>query len=840
MKEKKTKRIKSGRIGSALIMTIVLTVLLSIVALMFVAVARMDKAATSNIADNKMLESAAKSIVELINRELVLDTPGVAGQEYYDYPDANNAWLASLQPYRHDAINYIWHQISDVTGFLKNHGYQCHDVNVQPYNIAYNPDVIRDYPQIKVYSGGTPQDQSADADGDGIADSKWIELKDIRSSKGKPIYAAVRVIDNGGMINVNTAHSFDANSADGSSQMQVNLKGLLKTGDDINDLHQARCGSEVPTDWAKYKKDVIWDYNSIPGGNYLPFDISDELELRYRYCINSKFKSRFEVKDPCTAKTYGKPGSLYDASSDWGLSDWKNRITEPNKVDRRHLLTNCSLDRVINPSGGKMTNINDANLNILYSTIRSILPDANMAAQIAVNIIDYRDIDSDVCDINVGNVIYYGFERPCIYISELAFSFAPPDTNIPGDPNHRSYAIELYKPYRDKDFNDWQVRISGGGTVDINGIWSGDQFYVIGWQDPVAPLPILWIPNDDRGNPAGETKIFDTCDIIYLERKVNSNWIEVDRVPVPPLLVNESNGTPVTRAYQRDISSGKCIRRLWGVWGMWDPNLGYGNKFTIADPNTIQAHPANGPFRNIGEIGRIFLKNAYGSDGIGYDPAYDQEREVLVNLADPNFQQIFKYLTVIDPYNFHPADPCYVNATKVKGRININTAPAFVVAQLPWVSHRKGGYNDANLAKAIVVYRDRTVVTGGDPNYRNRVGAAGIESIGELCNVTRGSDPNYGIDYYSRDNKDQNDFPDLDEPSNRDRVADDFEERDLIFARISDLVTVRSDVFTAYILVRIGTDGPQKRYMVILDRSGVNSSGDKVKIRAFQTVPEAR
>ena len=73
-----------------------------------------------------------------------------------------------------------------------------------------------------------------------------------------------------------------------------------------------------------------------------------------------------------------------------------------------------------------------------------------------------------------------------------------------------------------------------------------------------------------------------------------------------------------------------------------------------------------------------------------------------------------------------------------------------------------------------------------------------------------------------------------------DGAPDDFEERDLIFSRISNLVTVRSDVFTAYILVRIGADGPQKRVMAILDRSNVYSGNDKVRIVALHPVPDPR
>jgi hypothetical protein len=62
----------------------------------------------------------------------------------------------------------------------------------------------------------------------------------------------------------------------------------------------------------------------------------------------------------------------------------------------------------------------------------------------------------------------------------------------------------------------------------------------------------------------------------------------------------------------------------------------------------------------------------------------------------------------------------------------------------------------------------------------------------------------------------------------------------VIFARISNLVTVRSDVFTAYILVRIGANGPQRRVIAILDRSKVTSPTDKVKIIAIQPVPDPR
>ncbi|MHC4844376.1 MAG: hypothetical protein ACYTEE_11285, partial [Planctomycetota bacterium] len=97
------------------------------------------------------------------------------------------------------------------------------------------------------------------------------------------------------------------------------------------------------------------------------------------------------------------------------------------------------------------------------------------------------------------------------------------------------------------------------------------------------------------------------------------------------------------------------------------------------------------------------------------------------------------------------------------------------------------------------------------------------------------------IDYYV-DGLDQRSFPDFtfDGRSQNDGAEDDLEESNLIFYRMSDLVTVRSDVFTAYILVRVGLNGPQRRYIAILDRSGVEKTSDRVKIIALHSVPDSR
>jgi len=377
--------------GSALILVVVLTSLLAIVGVMFVMVARVDRIATSAISENKTLDSAVEAVIARISQELVLDVPRpvVGGPEYYDYPGPEDRWLASLEPHK-DGTDYEWRQISDVTGFLERKGFESQSVEVElPNSQRPRPSErwVRDYPQINVDEDGDFLDKDgalateglwADADGDGVADSKWIELEAINSSKGKTIYAAIRVIDNGGMLNVNTAYQFNPDSPgpdgeyiDGSDQMQINLLALSERGalNTIEQLDNERFGTELH-DMDNYLRDVVWRYNE-PNGAYTPFDISDELALRDRFILNEEdIDTRAETLwTSCFQGRYpevpiGSVGSTYT------ISDWFDRaqydLSEPNATENysyRHIGTTYNMDRIINPVGvvfnnGRMVNVN--------------------------------------------------------------------------------------------------------------------------------------------------------------------------------------------------------------------------------------------------------------------------------------------------------------------------------------------------------------------------------------------------------------------------------------------------------------------------------------------------
>ncbi len=791
--------------GSALILAVVLTSLLAIIGVMFVLVSRLDKMATSGLSENKELNSAVETVIAKISQELALDVPGVAGQEYYDYPDANNIWLACLEPYWFGTGDYKWRRISDIYDVLDANNLQA--------------EIIDDYQTYII-------DANADADGDGVSDSVWVAIPDMNSSKGKPIYAAIRIVDNGGMLNVNTAYKFDPTDTepniDGHSQMQINLAALSVRGANgslataADKLQEWRCGTE-PNDLLLYEQNVIWQYlDSI--GAYTPFDTGDELELRFRHLINqTDIDTRIEVVWDNVFQV-GK-----QVPFDSNLPGWFERaqyeLSEPNNYSYRHLATTYNMDRIIDPNGTKMASVNDSNEYLLYAAIREGLIDGgfvdpnSLAAQIAVNIKDY--VDTDEPNVTVLNG-HYGFEWPCIYISELAHRFVR-DTD---DPSiiYESYAVELYMSYAEDNHPvGWQLAVDENDySLDS---WVAGQYYVILKENTMAPL-----------NAVGTVQVEPTLKFkggtsIELQRPIPSGgYITVDSFPVPPVqagwLLVDNN----PHSLQRDINRHKCIRRLWSG-PTPGATLGFENGYN-AGGEQIQAHPANSDFTNIGEIGMVFCRDA---NSIG--PS-DTEDNVRLDLQNSALQQLFNYLTVFDPtvdgidnngdgYGISDVDP---NELKVPGRLNINTAPWFVLAQLPWVTDPNLAVDDPNrygLAWSIVGHRETI---------------EGFRSIGELMNVL-------GMDYYQAQTGDLLGFPDL---TGDDGAPNDFEERDVIFARISNLVTVRSDVFTAYILVRIGNDGPQKRVMAILDRSNVYYDPvemrevGKVKIRALHLVPDPR
>ena len=265
--------------------------------------------------------------------------------------------------------------------------------------------------------------------------------------------------------------------------------------------------------------------------------------------------------------------------------------------------------------------------------------------------------------------------------------------------------------------------------------------------------------------------------------------------------------------------------------------------------------------------GRINLRNKLYWPLLDFLTFFDASFDGMDNDGDGLVDE-----NIVDPGTGFPIN----QELNVPGRININTAPWYVIKQLPWVVDGTASMlavpavDPDSLAQAIVGFRDKKnlellpiyndlllpnpVVVGLQPDYSVGRGIAttgaanpnisetpGFRHIGQLLQIVvpnpAAANTEFDIRKKMVDGADLILPPDFSTP---DSIEDDFEERDLIFNRISNLVTLRSDVFTAYILVRIGRDGPQKRMIAIFDRSNVFTPTDAPKLVALHPVPDPR
>lgn len=1014
--------------GSVLILVVALTSLLAVLGVMFVMVTRVERISTSAISENKELNFAVETVVARISQVLVSDIPNQPAQEYYDYPKHtvnygarpledqtfdpgpdgilntkddglpyygidDDPWLASLEPVMLDiavAPDIIdpckpgFAHISDIYGtlaFLFQHSYDPGTGQLVDADSDNGDRISFRNLRARIIGPTAPfikEGDKADADGDGVADSRWVKIPNM-TSKGRDVYTAVRIIDNGGMLNANTAFLFDPNDpirerVDGSSQTQINLAALSqRTGSNgpprmaAYILHDRRCGIDEPNNiLAGYDPNVIWQYES-PAGYYTPFDICDELELRNRFTLNHEdilarieenfwtwsFDSSTELETPVdTGKKFNK----------WF---YRTQYEVPDPCySYRHLLTTYNTDRIINPirprlslniniNNGKMFNLNDAedadsHLDLYKALAASIDPnidptmavigDANQVlrrfAQLAVNVADFIDandyqlpplmpnprIRAFAPGIGGGpNDVYFGFEAQP-FITEVAWRI-----DVKPETGRNYFAVELYNPSNERiylaDFelelvddsnslNSVRIGFEATDVIRPDGcfvITNNLEAFVIAPLSGVRERPNLalfggWIP-PDKSKPIEDT----TRDPDKSKPPVYLGWSEVRELYLRRIVgFSDPNGSgpaigaiyvdrqTVEDSYVPPAGDVQYLARDTRDWHVvyqtiqpTSNSLGVKNtvninshnfSFYLPNPYQFLLDPVKplDEFVTVGDIARILTIgnsfNRYRTIGqqLSQWPR-NAEYNVRFDLQDPYSRNIFQYVTVFDPSadnidndadNITDEDVVsLLNETpelKVPGRININTAPWYVLAQLPWVSQRRFEtlyYN--NPARAIVAYRDKLPLFDSIGNmitdYTSRTVAiastkplreeAGFASIGELNFVIGGTNSYYSMQKYSLDNTDLLGLPDLTEaegPGLGDGIPDDFEERDMIFSRISNLVTVRSDVFTAYILVRLGFDGPQKRFVAILDRSNAYSSDSKVKVVALHQVPDPR
>ncbi len=1108
-RQKVVLRRSEHRRGSALILAIVITMILFILGIAFVSTSRSQKETVKSMDTSDELSTAVDTVVDQIDTVLVNDLFGKHGflsdRAAYDYPDANNKWLASLEPRTYEDNNtgviYYWPHITDLwnkfggvsrpqlnyhydpdpqfrfdqNGQTRNYGPQwdytynwdptvmaspvswwyivegsifmkCRVVAEHegilptllncmanaPWSNGYNASSLQQqlglanpipswWVNHRSGPGNWENGMRADADGDGIADSRWVRLYRT-GPEGDYVYAAVRIIDNGGMLNINTAYREPpANSGldwDGTRVTDVDLEGICSPSDNPAMLHQYRCGGKA-IDELNYNRDVAIRLND-PVTGYQPFGIDDELALRNRFFLAAPALTRSATAWPATlnpgpgatgkAIPYQMPlNQPYDIQVEIGeLGNWFNKASDLGSIgnyNRRHICTTYNVDRIVRPSyaaslksGMKsVSNQRQVWLKLPYNGMgnysgfsslskkddyikelaggiyRGLPKDSviqarfgsdytreKLAWQYAVNMVDYQDRDDIPSYITVGDTTYWGVEgvqaikRDTLYISELGYVNYD---NILDDPTKPKsgpyYAIELYNPDTNDKLimkNDYYIKVGNNPPMSLSQLFqnSGISKAIIKAGKTVV---ITSCASETDAQEVFNGHIDTSATILQYPGLTFSNnttsiliskkdWpagsgvdMPVDYGKVPDGVVSPGDHNVHTKERKYKMATGDLLvpgKMFWGdsmgaslgtvpVWTVLADN-----SQTPPVPFTFQLDVTNRNLRSVGEIENV-LAVGYSSKGTGTNVQPDNchilAKDIIeslmllqqhltepqtnanmqnygrIDLKDKDYWGLMNFLMWMDPSH----DGIGATYRDIYGRININTAPWYVIAQLPWLKSIVEQQNAQNpqeaadaLAKAIVAFRDKQALpvpdlgAGKVLDYRNRATATGLPAdkvsetpgftnIAQLLHVINslGADSTAGakgatlndydirkyLDYpdnsgnygqplpvsapganttpyydcttYTYDVNGQT--PPQPQPRNR-----DFLQRDILFQRISNLVTVRSDVFTAYILVRIGRDGPQRRVMAIFDRSNVYSKGQKPRLRALQLVPDPR
>lgn len=365
--------------GSIMLVIVVLLVLLAILGTAYIQQARFDRfASTATVKTNlnTVAEATINYIGEVLKNDILSDdgltlfSPdeggGVVKDEPYDYPWTNavadpdgnsipgytvqlssstgtalggeldDTWLASTDPDFSTATKPRWSHITNLNGIFLKLPKKNSGSPTTPQDGAIDNASSWLY-DTNAYISGTATQESmdneppgyetigADADGDGILDSKWTWAP-TRSIDGVSYVMAVRIIDNSSLVNASVATSLVDNSnnfdtsgtfypsalsyspADlnfGRFYYTTHVGSVTPDSTELNKFLSFRFNSSISDSLIPVYNDStgmisrinFWEYGASMYGNHpaIPYKllaIDDEMHLRYRNgLLNTEFNS---------------------------------------------------------------------------------------------------------------------------------------------------------------------------------------------------------------------------------------------------------------------------------------------------------------------------------------------------------------------------------------------------------------------------------------------------------------------------------------------------------------------------------------------------------------------
>jgi len=527
------------RRGSVLLMVIGLLTILAMLGSTFLFVARSDRksseALTYRYQATPLASGTLTRVKELLKQDLWIDANGPYGntsataadawRQFIDYPaTGTDDWLANIDPYDAGGGVWTWRHVTNL---------------FNPEAAFLNP------PSLQT---SNPNNLLVDSDGDGIPDAYYgagsggnFEAN-VMNDRGEKYYVSARVIDLGGLININTAgESSTTEITTPISTVNINLDGLL---------------SSVATAYPNIKSsrqnaETLNNYNTMCaqrvltpfGASYNSFAIGDEMFLRWLGNEGLTFQGRVYglTKDginPLPAG-YRKYLTTYNAS--------RSILRHPiSPTDAKLYLTNSptvppAAPVIPNDSSLQLDNsTTSTTLDELYDRVKlyfnslGILANPNQKAACFVanyqlyrnrlNDVTFTDPYSTVSGYKYTNAAdgvtgYVMWEQP--YIVET-YAYSGPkfqETVATGDKNGDSvigliegawgFAIEVYLPYYPGTYT-FDIRVNSTKlipTVSTDTQLNNGQRMVYYDYGGYKPDGTLAVETDFGFNPATDKKI---------------------------------------------------------------------------------------------------------------------------------------------------------------------------------------------------------------------------------------------------------------------------------------------------------------------------------------------
>jgi hypothetical protein len=340
------RRFRKARPGSVLIMVVALLVLLALIGTAAMSTARMDRQSSAQNVANTQIEMLAEGVKQMVIGQLVADLSGTKDatssdslKDFFNGTDSvmsdpnqgnrgtQDAILGSRLPERlvlanSSSADPIWRALSyppfaNGNAISANHFSQFrfdppddNSANDQPLESMSNGNALQlsksammptfypfkgqNLPGLQpVFADGKlgQKFMAADADGDGVADALLFRLP-ISSVRGVTYYGAIRVVDNGAALNVNTARTPDyevgrilvpdpaATQEPFSKIYEVSLAGVFPASVNLVDLLYSNPPPTYPnapmagSEFARLDSQVqTGNPNSASGGNWVPSQI---------------------------------------------------------------------------------------------------------------------------------------------------------------------------------------------------------------------------------------------------------------------------------------------------------------------------------------------------------------------------------------------------------------------------------------------------------------------------------------------------------------------------------------------------------------------------------------